>query len=108
MQVTPRRAPNGPRFEFARIGATIWMEREPSDMKLVRSILVSTAVGLLSAIVGWFAGYLIGSVFDPPKGLGSGLPTFFLMCLLALVFGVIGFLVCLVRASKRTDSRKAD
>ena len=66
-------------------------------MRILRAILISIGAGLLSTVVGWFAGYWIGLMTeDLFQGLGSGLPTVFLMYVLAVVFGIIGFLACLV------------
>jgi ABC-type antimicrobial peptide transport system permease subunit len=62
-------------------------------VRVVRTILISFAAGFLSAIVGWFAGYGIGILMEAQTdhSLGTGLPTIFLMYVLALVFGVAGF-----------------
>ena len=66
-------------------------------MKLVRTIVISVAAGLVSAIVGWFAGYAIGLLIElrTDHSLGTGLPTVWLMYVLALGFGLLGFTVCL-------------
>jgi hypothetical protein len=66
-------------------------------MKLVRTILISLVAGLVSAIVGWFAGDAIGLLLElrTDHSLGTGLPTVWLMCVLAFGFGLVGFTVCL-------------
>ena len=66
-------------------------------MRILRAILISIGAGLLSTVVGWFAGYGIGVMTeDLSQGLGSGLPTVFLMHAFALGFGILGFLACLI------------
>jgi hypothetical protein len=66
-------------------------------MKIARAILISVVIGLLAAVVGWFAGDLIGSLLETGSGLGTGLPTVELMYVLALASGLLGFAVCLAR-----------
>jgi ABC-type antimicrobial peptide transport system permease subunit len=66
-------------------------------MKIIRNILISSGAGLLSVIVGWFTGYAVGVMTeDHSQGLGSGLPTVWLMDVFAFAFGLIGFVACLV------------
>ena len=65
-------------------------------MRIARAILTSVVSGLLATVVGWFAGDLIGSLLETGSGLGTGLPTVWLMYVLALASGLIGFAVCLV------------
>ena len=67
-------------------------------MRLVLSILKSFAVGLASAVAGWFAGYWIGIVMESKTdhSLGTGLPTVFLMYVFALAFGGFGFAAAMV------------
>jgi ABC-type dipeptide/oligopeptide/nickel transport system permease component len=72
------------------------MWAEQTSMKIARAILISVLCGLLAAVVGWFAGDLIGSLLETGSGLGTGLPTVWLMYVLALAFDLLGFAVCLV------------
>jgi ABC-type dipeptide/oligopeptide/nickel transport system permease component len=76
-------------------------------MRIARAILISVVSGLLAAVVGWFAGDLIGSLLETGSGLGTGLPTVWLMYVLALVFGLLGFAACLVWQLKSQISRHA-
>jgi H+/Cl- antiporter ClcA len=77
-------------------------------MRLVRAILISVVTGLLATVFGWFTGYWIGSLWETDSGLGSGLPTVWLMYRLALAFGLLGFAVCLVWQVKSGTPRHPD
>jgi TRAP-type C4-dicarboxylate transport system permease small subunit len=66
-------------------------------MRFILNILISIVAGISSAVVGWFAGYVVGGMMESnDHSLGTGLPTVWLMYVLALVFAVVGFLVCIV------------
>lgn len=66
-------------------------------MKSIGNILISIGLALLSAILGWFSLYWVGVLLEPKDdGLGTGLPTVALMYIGALVFAIIGFIVCLI------------
>ena len=69
---------------------------ERTNMRIGRAILISVVSGLSAAVVGWFAGDCKGSLLKTGSGLGTGLPTVWLMYLLALAFGLPGFAVCLI------------
>ena len=72
-------------------------------MRLTINILISTVAGLLSAVLGWFSGYMVGVLLEPrDQGLGTGLPTVVLMYVVALVFGIMGFFVCLIWRFRKT------
>jgi hypothetical protein len=75
-------------------------------MRIVRAILISLVCGLLASVVGWFAGDLIGSLLETGSGLGAGLPTVWLMYVLALASGLIGFAVSLVWQLKSEIRRR--
>jgi hypothetical protein len=67
-------------------------------------ILLSLVAGVLSAAIGWLTAALVGSLLGHLRGfegLGPGLLMAGLLYLLALVFGVVGFVCCLVFLSRR-------
>jgi hypothetical protein len=74
-------------------------------MSLLRNILVSFLVAALLTVVGWFIGFGVGWLTDLRHnvGLGTGLPTAFLMYLFALIFGLGGFAICLIWLTKRQN-----
>jgi hypothetical protein len=72
------------------------LAEQKTGMRLIRVILISVITGLTAAIFGWFVGDLLGSVLETGSGLGTGLPTVWLMYVLATAFGLIGFAICLV------------
>jgi hypothetical protein len=74
-------------------------------MRLIRAIFISVVSGLLAAVLGWVAGDLIGSLLETGSGLGTGLPTVWLMYVLALAFGLLGFAICLVWRLKSQTPR---
>jgi hypothetical protein len=67
-----------------------------TSIRLIRAIFMSVVSGLLATVLGWFAGDLIGSLLETGSGLGTGLPTVWLMYALAVAFGLLGFAICLV------------
>src|SRR5882762_8904693 len=78
---------------------------EEKTMRLIRAIFISVVSGLLAAVLGWFAGDLIGSLLETDGGLGTGLPTVWLMYVLAVAFGLLGFTICLVWQHKSQTPR---
>lgn len=65
-------------------------------MRSVRAIFFSVLSALLAAVFGWCAGDLIGPRFETGTGLGTGLPIVWLMYVLSLALGFVGFVTCLV------------
>jgi len=83
-----------------------YLAEEKTSMRLIRTIFISVVSGLLAAVLGWFAGDLIGSLLETGSGLGTGLPTVWLMYVLALAFGLLGFVICLVWQLKSQTRRQ--
>jgi H+/Cl- antiporter ClcA len=68
-------------------------------MRFTLNILISIGAAILSGVLGWFTGYVVGVMMmtvSNDRSLGAGLPTVWLMNTLAPVFAVTGFFVCLV------------
>lgn len=80
------------------------------EMRLAFNILISILAGLLSAVLGWFCGYGIGVLLErigvlpepSDQSLGTGLPTVVVMYIATLVFGIVGFVVCLLWRYKKS------
>jgi hypothetical protein len=77
--------------------------RPTLEMRLSFEILISTLAGLLSAVLGWFCGYGAGVLLElgDDGSLGTGLPTVVLMYGATLLFGIVGFAVCLMWLFKK-------
>lgn len=76
-------------------------------MRLVIRIFISIVVGLLSAGLGWLTAGLVGLLMEhistsgEQGDLGLGLIFATLLYVLAFLFGVTGFVLCMVWLSKR-------
>jgi len=75
-------------------------------VNIANRLSLSVACGVVSAVVGWFTAGLIGMLamrFIGPgdTGLGLGVLMAALLYLLAFLFGVAGFVLCLWSLSKR-------
>ena len=74
-------------------------------MSVLRIILISFLAAALSAVVGWFAGYVLGGLTVRGDDLGAGLIVVSLMYIFAIIFGVIGFAVAVVLLARRRPKR---
>ena len=77
-------------------------------MNSTKCIMFSTAAAAVSALVGWFTAGLIGMLWmrfmvDPTKstGLGEGVLFACLLYVFAVVFGIIGCVLCMHLLTKR-------
>jgi len=69
-------------------------------MRLALRIPISLVAGILSAGLGWLVAALVGTLM-PLEGLGFGILMALLLYVLAFMFGVTGFVLCMVLLSKR-------
>jgi hypothetical protein len=76
-------------------------------MNSTKCIMISTAAAAVSALVGWFATGLIGTLWmeyaDPTNsnGLGEGVLLVFLSYVFAIVFGIVGCVLCMHLLTRR-------
>jgi heme/copper-type cytochrome/quinol oxidase subunit 2 len=74
-------------------------------VSFLRDVATSIGAGILSAILGWFAGYFVGEL-QTDQGLGAGLVSVWLMYVFAITFGIIGFVGCAIwRYRRRKKAR---
>ena len=74
-------------------------------MNSTKCIMISTAAAAVSMLVGWFAGGLIAMFcmdYMVDWGLGEGVLLAFLSPVLAIVFGIVGCVLCMYLLTKRT------
>jgi hypothetical protein len=73
-------------------------------MRLTLRIPVSIVGSIFSAGIGWLIAALIGTLMMHDRsfdGLGAGVLMALLLYVLAFIFGVAGFILCMVLLSKR-------
>jgi hypothetical protein len=79
-------------------------------MNLLRNNLLSFLAATLSVVLGWLTGCGVGWLLDHDysAGPGAGLMTDWLMSTFALVFGAVGFVVCMVWLTQRQYQRQTE
>jgi len=72
-------------------------------MRLALRIPISLIASISSAGLGWLTAALIGTLV-PLEGLGFGILMALLLYVLAFLFGITGFIFCMVLLSKRRST----